>query len=89
MTLPEDIRAAAHLEEGDILEIEMLPEGLLIRPHKLIDATQAWFWSPEWQKGEQEADADLAAGRLESAPSGEEFVAALRKRPLKRSSRQR
>lgn len=24
---------------------------------------QAWFWTPEWQAGEQEADEDLAAGR--------------------------
>ena len=44
----------------------------------MVDATQAWFWTPEWQAGEREADADLAAGRSETFESGEEFVRALR-----------
>ena len=29
---------------------------------KLIDASQAWFWTPEWQEGERQADAEIAAG---------------------------
>ena len=62
ITLPEDIRKAARLEEGDLLEAEITAEGILLRPQKLIDSTQAWFWTPGWQEGEREADADLAAG---------------------------
>jgi AbrB family looped-hinge helix DNA binding protein len=77
LTLPEEIRAAAHLEEGDLLDAEITAEGILLRPQKVIDATQAWFWSTEWQEGEREADADLAAGRLEIFGSGEEFLTAL------------
>ena len=57
LTLPDDIRKAAHLEEGDLLDAELTAEGILLRPQKLIDATQAWFWSPEWQAGERKADA--------------------------------
>jgi len=80
ITLPEDIRRAARLEEGDLLEAEITADGILLRPQKLIDATQAWFWTPEWQEGEREADADVAAGNVEFFDSGEEFVAALRRR---------
>ncbi len=80
LTLPEEIRAAARLEEGDLLEAEMTPEGILLRPQKVIDATQAWFWTPQWQQGERSADADLAAGREETFNSGEEFLHALRAR---------
>jgi hypothetical protein len=29
----------------------------------LTDGDQAWFWTPEWQDGEREADEDMAAGR--------------------------
>ncbi len=79
LTLPEEIRAAAHLEEGDLLEAEITEDGILLRPQKVIDATQAWFWTPEWQAREREADADLAAGRLETFDSGEEFLDALDK----------
>lgn len=78
LTLPEEIRTAAHLEEGDLLDAEITDEGILLRPKKTIDATQAWFWSPEWQLGEREADADRRAGRVEVFESGEQFVSALR-----------
>lgn len=80
MTLPEEIRAAAHLEEGDLLEAEITDEGILLRPQKVIDATQAWFWTPEWQAGEREADSQDAAGLGETFNSGEEFLEALRAR---------
>lgn len=78
VTLPGDIRRAAHLEDGDLLEAEIVPDGILLRPRKLIDATQAWFWTAEWQAGEREADADRAEGRLEAVGSGDELLAALR-----------
>jgi AbrB family looped-hinge helix DNA binding protein len=90
LTLPEDIRAAGRLEEGDLFEAELTDEGILLRPQKVIDASQAWFWTPEWQAGEREADADGATGRAEQFASGEEFLAALRaisKRPGAQRSR--
>jgi len=77
LTLPEEIRTAAHLEEGDLLDAEITAEGILLRPQKVIDAAQAWFWTTEWQEGEREADADLVGGRLEIFGSGEELLAAL------------
>jgi len=80
LTLPEEIRSAARLEEGDLLDAEVTEEGILLRPRKVIDATQAWFWMPEWQQGEREADADLAAGRAEAFDSGEDLLDALRAR---------
>jgi AbrB family looped-hinge helix DNA binding protein len=88
LTLPEEIRAAARLEEGDLLDAEITEEGILLRPRKVIDATQAWFWTPTWQQGEREADADLAAGRGETFNSGEEFLGELRSR-AKRAARRR
>ena len=29
-----------------------------------VPADQAWFWTPEWQAGEREADEDIRAGRV-------------------------
>jgi AbrB family looped-hinge helix DNA binding protein len=78
LTIPEEIRAAARLEEGDLLEAELTPEGILLRPQKLIDATQAWFWATTWQAGEREADADRAEGRVEHFDSGETLISGLR-----------
>lgn len=78
LTLPDEIRRAANLEEGDLLDAEITADGILLRPQKLIDATQAWFWTPAWQAGERETDADHAAGRVEFFDSGEGFIEALR-----------
>jgi AbrB family looped-hinge helix DNA binding protein len=91
LTLPEEIRAAAHLEEGDLLDAEITAEGILLRPQKVIDATQAWFWTKEWQEGEREADTDLAGDRLENVGSGEELLTALgsRAKAPRRSRRPR
>ena len=84
ITIPSSIRRAARLEEGDPVEVELTDDGILLRPKKVIDATQAWFWTPEWQAKEREADEDLAAGRFERFNSDEEFLAALeaRAKPL-------
>jgi hypothetical protein len=49
-----------------------------------IDPEQAWFWNREWQEREREADKDLAAGRVTSFESDEDFLAELdeRTKPL-------
>jgi AbrB family looped-hinge helix DNA binding protein len=80
ITIPAEIRKAARLAEGDIVEVELTADGILLRPKKLIDATQAWFWAPSWQAGEREAEEDLAAGRSDSFGSDEEFLRALEER---------
>ena len=77
VTIPQEIRERAHLEEGDPVEFEMVPEGILLRPQKLVDATQTWFWSPSWQGGEREASLDIARGHVEVFESEEEFLASL------------
>lgn len=42
-----------------------------------VDPEQAWFWTPEWQAKEAEADADLAAGRVVSFERVDDMFAAL------------
>ncbi len=86
LTLPEEIRTGAHLEEGDLLDAEITDDGILLRPRKVIDATQAWFWTPTWQAGERTADTDRAAGRVETFDSGEALVEGLRSigKPVRR-----
>ena len=86
LTLPEEIRTAAHLEEGDLLDAEITDEGILLRPRKVIDSTQAWFWTSTWQAGERQADADRDAARVETFESGDSLIEGLRSiaKPVKR-----
>lgn len=41
----------------------------------LFDDGQRWFWTPQWQAGEREADAAIAAGETQFFASSEEFLA--------------
>ena len=77
VTIPVWIRQAAHLAEGDPLEVTLTREGILLRPRKLVDTTQAWFWSDRWQSGERQASGDIAAGRTRTYKSDKEFLKAL------------
>jgi AbrB family looped-hinge helix DNA binding protein len=77
VTIPQDVREAAHLEEGDPVEIELTADGILLRPKKLIDASQAWFWTQQWQQGEHEASEDIKAGRVATFGSATALLEAL------------
>lgn len=78
ITLPAEVREKAHIEEGDLVEVEIVPEGILLRPQKVVDATQAWFWTPAWQERVKAAEEDMAAGRVIRFDSDEDFLKALR-----------
>jgi len=57
---------ALDLRPGDEVELDIEETGAVrLVPVKTITVRrdQAWFWTPEWQKMEVEADDDLAAGR--------------------------
>ena len=77
ITLPDAVRKAARLAEGDYLEVSVEEGAIVMRPKKLIDADQAWFWSEDWQKGEREASEDIARGRVRRSNGADEFVESL------------
>jgi len=80
LTLPARISEAAHLQAGDPVDVELVDEGILLRPRKVIDASQAWFWTNEWQRAEREASADIAAGRLKTHRSARSFLDSLKEK---------
>lgn len=81
LTLPAEVREQLGLREGDQVEFTVDDDQLVITPVRVVPRSQAWFWTPEWQAAEQEADADRAAGRVRSFGSDEEFLAAVRDDP--------
>ncbi len=77
VTIPTEIRQAARIEEGTVLEFELTDEGIVVRPKKMIDADQAWFWKRAWQEGELEASAELTAAKGKIYKTDKAFLAAL------------
>ena len=41
------------------------------------DPDQAWYWTPEWQEMERQADEDILAGRYKTFDTMEELLADL------------
>jgi hypothetical protein len=65
------------LPDNAVEGADVLLRGIIKGP---IDPDQAWFWTPEWQAKDREADADKAAGNVELFESDEAFLAALDER---------
>lgn len=42
ITLPNDVRKALDVREGDYLQAEIVEGGVLLRPVSLVDKTAAW-----------------------------------------------
>jgi hypothetical protein len=59
--------------------IEVVDERAVLVPKKLVDKSQAYFWTRKWQEGEREADEDIRAGRVKAFDSVEELVSDLEK----------
>jgi AbrB family looped-hinge helix DNA binding protein len=78
VTVPQEIRNLLGAEEGDDLLFYTDEAGrVVVSRSQIIDPEQAWFWSARWQRMEQEAQADLEAGRLVEYASIAEALAAL------------
>ncbi|MFV2045104.1 MAG: AbrB/MazE/SpoVT family DNA-binding domain-containing protein [Anaerolineales bacterium] len=77
VTLPAAIRREANVEEGDILTVHLEADRIVLIPKKLIDKSQAYFWTEDWQEAEREAERDLAEGRVEAYETVDELIAAL------------
>ncbi len=77
VTLPAKIRREANVEEGDILTVHLEADRIVLIPKKLIDKSQAYFWTEDWQEAEKEAERDLAEGRVESYETVDDLIAGL------------
>src|SRR5262249_34991948 len=81
ITLPAEVRLQVGLREGDHVIVTVEDDRIILTPARLIPRDQAWFWTPEWQAGEREADADIAAGRGQVFTDDDEFTDYLKQIP--------
>jgi AbrB family looped-hinge helix DNA binding protein len=74
ITIPASVRKELGVEEGDLVEIEVVDEKAVLIPKRLVDKNQAYFWTEKWQDAEKEADEDIRAGRVKVFDSVEELT---------------
>jgi hypothetical protein len=66
-----------NIEEGDYIAVSVEGDTILLTPKRLIDKSQSYFWTEEWQRGEIEASDDIQTGRTSEFSDVEELIASL------------
>ncbi len=64
VTIPADIRKVLSIKMGTLMDFVVEKGALIMRPKKLVDEDQAWFWSKEWQASEKETERSLKKGQV-------------------------
>lgn len=80
LTLPAEVRRRLRASEGDVFVAEIRdPDEIVLRKKSLVDASQAYFWRDEWQKGEREAQEDIRRRRVKRFRSAKALIADLKR----------
>ena len=74
VTLPASVRRKLGIQEGDLVEVVVEDEKAVLLPKRIVDKSQAYFWTKEWQEAEKEASEDIKAGRVKTFDTVEELV---------------
>ncbi len=72
ITLPSQVRRTLGIEEGDLIEVQVRDDRMILTPKRLVDKSQAYFWTKEWQAAE--AEADIKAGRVKVFDSADALI---------------
>ncbi len=64
VTIPSRIAKLLKLHKGMLLEVREEEGRVVMNPQILVPREDAWFWSPEWQAKEREADEEMRMGRF-------------------------
>jgi AbrB family looped-hinge helix DNA binding protein len=80
LTLPAEVRRRLRASEGDVFLAEVRDaDEVVLRRKRLVDASQAYFWTDEWQRGEREAREDIRRGRVKRFRSAKTLITDLKR----------
>ena len=53
-----------NIDIGDFIEIDVQENEIVLKPRKLIDPSQGWYWTKEWQKKESAVDKQIELNEI-------------------------
>lgn len=76
IALPADVRRRLGLDApGAQVEVIVRDDNVIeLHPCVPVAASQAWFWSREWQEREQEVDAEVRDGKATTHASADALL---------------
>jgi AbrB family looped-hinge helix DNA binding protein len=57
--IPKKVLQTLEIDTGDYVEVEVQAGHIVLKPRKLIDPAQGWYWTKEWQKAEADVDKEI------------------------------
>ena len=61
--IPKKIMSTLRIEKGDYVEVDIEDGHIVLKPRKLIDPSQGWYWTKEWQKSGGQTSAEAQEKR--------------------------
>ncbi len=77
ISLPKDVREKLNIGEGDVLDVRIEGNKIVMEPYKLIPSSQAYFWTQKTQNDMVEAKRDKESGRTREFNNIDEFMEGL------------
>ena len=74
ISIPRDIREQLNINEGDVLDVKMDNNRIIIEPMKLVPSSQAYFWSEATQNDMLEAKNDVDSSNVREFNTINEFL---------------
>jgi len=74
ISIPRDIREQLNINEGDVLDVKMDNNRIIIEPMKLVPSSQAYFWSEATQNDMLEAKNDVDSGNVREFNTINDFL---------------
>lgn len=74
ISIPREIREQLNINEGDVLDVKMDNNKIIIEPMKLVPSSQAYFWSEATQNDMREAKNDVDSGNVREFNTINEFL---------------
>jgi AbrB family looped-hinge helix DNA binding protein len=72
--IPKKIMTTLGIEKGDYFQVDVEEKQIVLKLRKLIDPSQGWYWTREWQKMEADVDEEIkkdqVSAKFESAEQG-------------------
>lgn len=77
ISLPKDVREKLNIGEGDVLNVRIEGNKIVMEPYKLIPSSQAYFWTQKIQNDMVEAKRDKESGKIREFKNIDEFMEGL------------
>ncbi len=76
--IPKKIMQSLGILKGDYFEMDVEEDQIVLKPRKLIDPSQGWYWTKEWQKMEVEVDEEIEkdqrSPKFQTADEGKKWL---------------